>query len=220
MQFIIINGSPRGRESNSEWLIQAFLKGFSHHNKQRVPVYYLVSKSGMNKAVAAFHHSRMALLFMPLYTDAMPGVVKDFIEKIHMFPDTGGRKLGFIVQSGFRESVHSEALEKYLQKLTLRLGCEYIGTVIRGGVEGVRMMPASMTKKLSGQFVMLGQEFAISSTFNESLLQRMRKPYRLNSFSLIMMRLACKIGLTNFYWRHHLRKYKALRLRDNRPFDN
>ena len=89
--------------------------------------------------VQAFAGAECVLLGFPLYTDAMPGMVKHFIEALEPL---AGRKdnpsLGFLVQSGFPEGLHSRYVERYLEKLAERLGCPYLGTIVKGNGEGVR----------------------------------------------------------------------------------
>jgi len=54
----------------------------------------------------------------------MPGIVKVFIESLEpLCSREGNPDVGFIVQSGFPEAIHSRYVEKYLEKPSLRLGC-------------------------------------------------------------------------------------------------
>jgi len=48
--------------------------------------------------------------------------------------------LGFLVQSGFPEGLHSRYVERYLESWQKRLGCPYLGTIVKGQREGVRLM--------------------------------------------------------------------------------
>jgi hypothetical protein len=82
-----------------------------------------------------FLRTEYVLLAFPLYTDAMSGGVKRFIELLRPISQHSRKahpKLLFLVQSGFPEAIHSRAIEKYLQKLAHRLNCDYVGTIIRG----------------------------------------------------------------------------------------
>jgi len=81
-------------------------------------------------AVKLFKESDYILLAFPLYSYSMPAGVKEFIEELG--PLCGGgvnKKIGFLVQFGFREAIHARALEKYLEKFTMLLKCEYLGTI-------------------------------------------------------------------------------------------
>jgi hypothetical protein len=65
--------------------------------------------------------------------------------------------LGFVMQSGFPESTHLRHVERYLAKLAARLGSPYLGALIKGGGEGIRLMPDTMNRKLFDQLIALGQ---------------------------------------------------------------
>ena len=106
-----------------------------------MPVLNIAQRSQSEERKNAFSDAENVIIVFPLYTDSMPGIVKEFIEQIYNIETKKTRKIGFIVQSGFPESVHSLYVEKYLEKLSKRMNLEYSGTVIRGGAEGIRIMP-------------------------------------------------------------------------------
>jgi multimeric flavodoxin WrbA len=216
MQLAIINGSPRYKNSNSALLVQQFLKGFQSNSVTTIS--YLSGTENWKKAVADFASSDTVLIIFPLYTDCMPGIVKEFFEDLIHIENKAGKSIGFIVQSGFQESIHSEALERYLEKLTKRLGHIYLGTVIKGGVEGIKIMPPGMTKKLFSQFEQLGRYFAEFQCFNPQIMKQLRNPYKLSPFRITVINLMSKTGLTNFYWDMNLKKNNAYEHRFDKPF--
>jgi AcrR family transcriptional regulator len=67
-----------------------------------------------------------------------------FIEKLQASKGS----ISFFVQSGFPESSQSHYLEAYFEQLALRLGRTYLGTAIKGGVEGLQMRPAKAQEKM------------------------------------------------------------------------
>jgi NAD(P)H-dependent FMN reductase len=216
MQLAIINGSPRYKNSNSAILVQQFLKGFQSNSVTTLS--YLSGAENRKKAVADFASSNTVLIIFPLYTDCMPGIVKEFFEDLIKIESIGQKKIGFIVQSGFPESIHSIALERYLEKLTKRLGHIYLGTVIKGGVEGIKIMPPGMTKKLFSQFEQLGRYFAEFQNFDPQIMKQLRNPYRLSSLRIMFFKLMSKTGLTNYYWNMNLKKNNAFEKRFDKPF--
>jgi NAD(P)H-dependent FMN reductase len=219
MKLVIFNGSPRYKKSNSSILIEHFLKGYNRINGNTVPVYYLANKSLREASEKIFRQADTVIVFFPLYTDCMPGIVKEFIEIIaHQSTCSESKKIGFVVQSGFPESIHSSFLEKYLRKLTLRLNCEYLGTVIKGGVEGIQIMPAPMTKKLYSQFESLGEYFGQNETFELKIMNDLRKPYTFSRTHIRFFNFLSKFGLTNFYWNSNLKKNGAYLKRFARPY--
>jgi hypothetical protein len=126
--------------------------------------------------------------------------------------------IGFIVQSGFPESVHSMAVERYLKKLSQRLNCEYLGTVIKGGVEGMQIMPPWMTKKLFTRFRELGHYFALHNIFSPKIKEELQKPYKMSPASRAGFALFSKLGLTNFYWNSKLKENGAYAKRFDAPY--
>jgi len=221
MKLAIINGSPRYKKSNSTLLINQFLSGYNKIIPEDVSVHYLVNQQVRDEAVNAFLVSDQIILIFPLYTDCMPGIVKEFIESIAQLNknDKKKKKIGFIVQSGFPEAVHSVAVEHYLEKLAKRLQCEYLGTVIKGGVEGIQIMPPFMMRKLFLQFNKLGEYFARNSAFSPQIMDKLRKPYKMSPRKIAIFKLLIKLGLTNFYWNNNLKKNGAFEKRFDKPYE-
>jgi NAD(P)H-dependent FMN reductase len=219
MKLTCINGSPRGQSSNSKVLLGKFLEGFrSVENGYAIEEVYL--KGGKNHAAAleAFQSSDIVLFAFPLYTDSMPGIVKEFFETIDLKSfDNASLKLGFLVQSGFPEGHHSVYVKRYLDKLARRLGVDYLGTIIRGGVEGLQIQPRWMTRYLD-LFYELGQQFALEMEFNQSILEKLKKPVHLNRRAANIYRILRWLGLTNYYWNSQLKKNNAYGQRYARPY--
>jgi NAD(P)H-dependent FMN reductase len=217
MQLVIFNGSPRKAKSNSTILIKHFSTGYHDHTISDIPVHYLATTSKIVEQVQAFDKADTVIIIFPLYTDAMPGQVKFFIESLAQL-NTKGKNLGFIVQSGFPEAYHSIFIERYLKKLSKRLQCNYLGTVIKGGVEGIQIMPPSMTKKLFQQFEELGSYFAATGSFKPNIVKKLRKPYRMSFVRRQIFNLLIPSGLTNFYWNKKLKENNAYKLRFAQPY--
>lgn len=216
---IIFNGSPRRKKSNSKILIDNFLKGYNSVEKDEVAVHYLASTKRIEDHKKHFNDADTVLIFFPLYTDSMPGIVKYFIEAIADMENNNGKKVGFVVQSGFPEAYHSVFVEKYLEKLCKKLGFEYIGTVIKGGVEGIQIMPPNMTKKLFAAFENLGVIFAKTGKFDTEIVEKLKKPYHLSKMRLGIIKAMSLTGMTNFYWNSNLKKNNAFDKRFDRPYE-
>ena len=221
MNLAIFNGSPRNKKSNSNLLISQFLEGYHIVNPEEVAVYHLASRKRREAHREAFMNSDIVLIFLPLYTDCMPGIVKEFIEDIAragVKDDSGSKKIGFVVQSGFRESIHSIYLERYLRKLVSRMNYEYLGTVIRGGVEGIQMMPARFTKKLFRNFYNLGMWFAENTAFDPKIQAELASPMRLSARQIAGFKVFSALGMTNFYWNSQLKKHGVYEQRFDQPY--
>lgn len=219
MKLVIFNGSPRYKKSNSKILIDHFLKGYNKICSKPVSVHYLANRKQKNEQKEIFKNSEIVIIVFPLYTDCMPGIVKEFFESVVELKLTSSKKIGFVVQSGFPEAIHSIYIERYLEKLTKRIQCEYLGTIIKGGAEGIQIMPPSMTKKLFGRFESLGEYFAKNEKFSTEIKQTLRKPYKMSPVRIFLFKLLSRTGLTNFYWNSNLKKNNAFSNRFDKPFE-
>lgn len=219
MKLVIFNGSPRNKKSNSKILIEHFLSGYNSICNETVPIHYLANSKRREEQKEIFRKSEIVIIIFPLYTDCMPGIVKDFFESILELEYPNTKKIGFVVQSGFPEAIHSINTERYLKKLTKRLKCEYLGTIIKGGVEGIQFMPAAMTKKIFGKFYDLGVYFAKNKVFSTEIQASLRKPYKLSPIRIFLFNVVKITGLTNIYWNSNLKKNGAFRNRFDKPFE-
>lgn len=217
MQLAIFNGSPRQKKSNSTILINHFLNGYHDSTNHNFPIHYLAAVQKNSEHLQATKQADTLLIIFPLYTDAMPGQVKFFFESLAEI-NLKRKNIGFIVQSGFPEAYHSIFVERYLEKLSKRLQCNYIGTVIKGGVEGIQIMPPSMTNKLYNSFYELGKHFALTRKFKPEIVAKLRHPYRMSAMRRGVLRLMIATGLANFYWNKKLKENNAFEKRFARPY--
>jgi len=220
MKLVIFNGSPRYKQSNSKLLIDQFLLGYNKICSHDVPVYYLANRKEQDEHKEIFQNAETIIIVFPLYTDCMPGIVKEFFEHIAELKPASSKKIGFIVQSGFPESIQSTYVERYLEKFTRRIQCEYLGTIIKAGVEGIQVKPPVMTKKLFGQFQSLGEYFAKKQGFSPEIKKVLLKPYKRSPIKIFLIKLISITGLTNFYWDHYLKKNNAYNNRFDKPYED
>jgi NAD(P)H-dependent FMN reductase len=214
MKLTVFNGSARGKSSNTKILLEHFLNGFMTTDGNTYELAYLNRIKDSDNFVKLFRGAEQVLLAFPLYTDAMPAIVKTFIESLEpLCGKEGNPDIGFIVQSGFPEAIHSRYVERYLEKLAVRLGCRYKGTVIRGGVEGIRAQPAWMTRKLFKSFYELGKSFGENGEFDEQIVLNIAKPERYSKFQFRVFKL-----LGNNYWNSMLKKNNAFEKRFDKPY--
>ena len=177
---LLLNGSPRGERSNSMKMLARVAEGWERGGGQQPEVLHLARRADFDRAVEAFAGADVVLLGMPLYTDSMPALVKAYIEalapRVAVAREGGANPtLGFLVQSGFPEALHSRPLERYLEKLARRLGSPYAGTIVRGGGESLQMMPDEANKKLWARLRALGEQLARDGRFGEAELKRRRR---------------------------------------------
>ncbi len=216
MELTIFNGSPRGEGSNTKILLEHFISGFMETEGNSYELSYLVRIKEGEQFVTLFQEAEHILLATPLYADAMPGIVKAFIESLEpLCGQKDNADIGFIVQSGFPEPIHSRYLERYLVKLSARLGCRYNGTVIRGAVEGIKVTPEFMNKKLFKTFYKLGITYGKTGKFDEKLVSQLARPEKLSRFQFWFTRIISDA----IYWNPMLKKNKAFKKRFDRPYE-
>lgn len=216
MRLLMVNGSPRGKKSNTKVLFEHFTHGVLEQDASfTVETAYLNKVGQQSQVIEQFTDADLILIGFPLYTDAMPGIVMNFFEQL---PESKGKKVGFLVQSGFPEAYQSLFIEKYLKKLSARMQWNYLGTIIKGGVEGIQVMPEKMTKKLFDRFSMLGVYFGKTQCFDMEIIEQLRQPLRFSPIKAKIAKQLVKTGLFNFYWNKKLKENNAYNNRFNAPY--
>ncbi len=208
------NGSPRGRRGNTPIMFDQIAKGFGGP----VEIHHLVRMKETDQMVDAFASAECAILGLPLYTDAMPGVVKHFIEALAPRVGQKNPPLGFLVQSGFPEGLHSRYVERYLEKLASRLGSPYLGTIVKGNGEGIRMMPPEMTRDLFDGLQTLGSGLAASGQWDTAILQKIAKPERFPAILDPVFRVFLRLPVAHGYFDDMLKRNGVYEQRFARPF--
>ncbi len=211
----LINGSPRGPKGNTPIMLREFAAGFGGPSE----TFHLMPVKNMDAAVAAFAAAECVWLGFPLYTDAMPGSVKHYIEALEPFKGRPNNPaLGFMVQSGFPEAAHSRYIERYLEKLAHRLGCAYAGTIVKGNGEGIRLMSDSYNRKLFQDLRQLGQGLASQGTLDPQVLRRVAGVERYPTYLMPLLKLFVKLPIATMYWDSELKKNGAYAQRFAQPY--
>ena len=215
----LFNGSPRGAKGNTPLMMEQFLKGFAANPGRSYEIFHLVHTNQIAQFAQAFTAAECAWLAFPLYTDAMPGIVKAFIEGLAPLAERAGNPpLGFLVQSGFPEAVHSRYVEQYLQKLAGRLGSPYLGTIIKGNGEGTRQMPEQMNRKLFDTLYQLGKAFGEHGQLDPLLLHKLAQPEHYPAYLAPVFKLILQLPIANSYWDGQLKDNGAYEKRFARPY--
>lgn len=209
-KLVIYNGSPRRSGSNSALILKKVVDALG----DRVEVRDLKEKIKWNEWAESFINEKHVMFFMPLYVHAMPSHVMAFIEKLHASKGS----ISFFVQSGFPESSQSHYLEAYLEQLALRLGRTYVGTAIKGGIEGLQMRPARAQEKMMEPLVKSIANLVCEGSFNPEHISELAEPIRLGKAARIIIKLLTRIGLINFFWNQQLKENNAYEKRFDCPY--
>jgi hypothetical protein len=219
MKLTVVNGSPRGQKSNTSRLMTPFMKGYDSVSGNASQMFYLNHKLNEEKLADIWHGSDIILLAFPLYVDAMPGQVKAFIESLQGFQGSDhAPALAFLVHSGFPEALHSRYVERYLVKLTRRLGCDYAGTIVKGGSEGMQLMPDKSIQPLLSKMEMLGASLGSNKVLDEKMLAEIAGMERIPGFMGLIFPLLAKMGVFNGMWNTQLKANQAYQDRYARPY--
>jgi multimeric flavodoxin WrbA len=225
MQLTIFNGSPRGKGGNTTVILEHFLKGFMETPGNSCNITYLSKTKEPAKLGDAFFEAEAVLIAFPLYVDSMPARVKDFFEILEPLCSRGKNPaIMFLIQSGFPEAVHLRFLERYLEKLSRRLKCRYIGTIVKGGSEkggfvSIRNMPNSRIFKTTLQrFYEIGRSFGATGALDKDILTQLALPERFSKTTSFMLKMFQKLGAFDSSWNKQLKANGAYEKRFDAPY--
>jgi multimeric flavodoxin WrbA len=197
----IYNGSPRRSASNSALILKKAVEALG----DKVEIRDLKEGDKWEEWAEAFKNEKHTMFFMPLYVHAMPSHVMGFIEKLQASEGS----ISFFVQSGFPESGQSHYLEAYFEQLALKLGRTYLGTAIKGGVEGLRMKPAKAQEKIIGPMVKAIVNLVCEGNFNPMDIRQLAMPIRFGKGVAMVVKVLAKMGVLNTYWDQQLKENNA-----------
>ncbi len=222
MKLVVFNGSPRREKGNSRILLDKFLQGFESSG-QTFEIYYLKDLEEHQRYAELFFQAHAVLLVFPLYTDAMPGMVKAFIDELKIQRPASGetgspKQLFFLVHSGFPEAKHSALISRYLLKLAKRLGYDCPGVIVKGGSEGIQDMPARATEKLFHQFYQLGLIYGRTGKLDPLVMEKIRGMEEIPWYLLPLLWMLQVTGLLNFMFNKELKKHGSFEKRYDRPY--
>ncbi len=181
MKLTFINGSPRGKNSNTQKVMDYFIKGFLETEGNTCDIEFMIKhRNDLKLLVEKFSNSEQVLIGFPLYVDGMPGSVKEFFESLEpLIGKCSNVSLGFVIQCGFPESYQNRFIERYCEKIAGRLGCKYTGSIVKGGLEGLAIQPKVLTDKYEFFFHALGSEFGKTGKLDSVMLEKLSRPEHL-----------------------------------------
>lgn len=218
MKLLLINGSPRVKGSTS-MLLEAIKDGFLIERNHTVVNMHLKEKSDKKIKLLKFLSSDYAIIGFPLYTDAMPGITKEFFEQLQEIKNLSNKPaLGFLIQSGFPEAKQSYYIERYCKKLAIRLRCEYLGSIIIGNCNRIELQPKIMTKRIFTNLKSIGRFLSDKGKFDSFIIKKLLIPEELSGTMRFVLRIINLTPLGSLYWDNELKKNNQYKNRNATPY--
>jgi multimeric flavodoxin WrbA len=216
---LLLNGSPRGKVGNSRKILAWMAEGMAEAGVSTVPMLDLVPDPGRAELFEAFLAADEVLFAFPLYCDSVPALVKTFLETLaaRNAPSISGKRVAFVVHSGFPEGIHTETLGRYLARLCQRMGFQHLGTLRKGGTEVIQGMSPAGTAKLAARFREAGRELAAKGCFSTELMSRMASPRRFGPLERAVLHFLIWTGRIDDFWNRVLKKNGAFDRRFDTP---
>ena len=170
MHVLIINGSPRVKKySNTNYILVKFTEGL-RENGASFEQYEISDRGSWDQIRQAFDRDTVILIALPLYVECIPGLLIEFLETLT--PKSDGSKLAFLLQGGFMEGVQLRCGEAYLKILAGKLGCAYMGTLVKGDNFMIRFFEGEWREKVTDPYADMGREFGSNGDFNSEACRK------------------------------------------------
>ena len=170
MHVLIINGSPRVKKySNTNAILEKFTEGL-RENGASFEQYEISDRGSWDQIRQAFDRNTVILIALPLYVECIPGLLMEFLETLT--PKSDGSKMAFLLQGGFMEGVQLRCGEAYLKILAGKLGCAYMGTLVKGDNFMIRFFEGEWREKVTDPYADMGREYAVNGDFNSKACKK------------------------------------------------
>ena len=170
MHVLIINGSPRIKKySKTNAILEKFTEGFCE-NGSTYEQYEISNRGSWDQIRQAFDRDTVILIALPLYVECIPGLLIEFLETLT--PKHDGSKMAFLLQGGFMEGVQLRCGEAYLKILAGKLGCAYMGTLVKGDNFMIRFFEGEWREKVTDPYADMGRKYAVNGDFNSKACKK------------------------------------------------
>ena len=170
MHVLIVNGSPRVKKySNTNAILEKFTEGLCE-NGSTFEQYEISDRASWDRIREAYYRNSDILIALPLYVESIPGLLMEFLETLT--PKSDGSKMAFLLQGGFMEGVQLRCGEAYLKILAGKLGCAYMGTLVKGDNFMIRFFEGEWREKVTDPYADMGREYAVNGDFNSKACKK------------------------------------------------
>lgn len=177
MHVVIINGSPRTYEySNTAKILHSFVKGLEKANAS-YELYSLSNIKEWDSARDAFLANDKIIFALPMYVESIPSLMLEFLDTLSA-ERAHHAELAFILHGGFDEGFQFRLCEKLLKSITIQLGCDYGGCLIKGGSFFLRLFERDKVERMTSQYIKMGISYAQHGNFVTPEAKRFTGPER------------------------------------------
>lgn len=177
MHVVIINGSPRTHEfSNTSKILLSFVKGLENADVT-YELYSLSSLKEWDSARNAFLTNDKIIFALPMYVESIPSLMLEFLDTLPAERQCPA-ELSFILHGGFDEGYQFRLCEKLLKSITVQLGCNYGGCLIKGGSFMLRLFEKDKVERMTKQYTKMGISYAQHGNFVTPEAKRFTGPER------------------------------------------
>lgn len=223
MQLTIFSCSPQANaKSASAFISEAFKIGFTSNHENTATIYFLRNRDQWRTYKDVFAKSEQVLFVLPLYVDCIPGLLMEFLEYIEDWKQTEeastNKKLSFILQSGFPEARQMRVCERFLEQLPSYLGCEYAGTLLKGGMFGAAYAMGEKSKtKVGNAYMEFGKQFAKTAGFEKEAATVFAQPECFDQKTIRIMKLM--MPLSRMVWNKLAKQNGAVEKLSTKPYN-
>lgn len=215
MKLAIINGSPRGKNSNSNIISSWITQNIS--DKCEIKKVYVTDKKNSESNITSIGDCDYILVIFPLYTDTMPGITKLFFENMEKQKTLFVNKpVLFVIHSGFPEMIHSRSLERYCKNFASLMQMNYVQCIILGGSEIISYVPANFNAKKAKAFSKIGDSIIAGKKITTEATIIPGNKEHLGKLSMLISRLFP--AMTDAFWNSQLKKKDAYKNRFDQPY--
>jgi hypothetical protein len=109
-------------------------------------------------------------------------------------------------------------VERYLARLTEKLGSPYLGTIVKGNGEGTRIRSAEGNQPLFENLLSLGRELRENGQLDPDILLDTAKPERYPLILAPIFKIILKMKSSHSYFDSMLIENQAYERRNDTPF--
>lgn len=231
MYYAIFSGSPQNKQRSTSALLASVAKQVLTKNQENeADIYDLSNKREWAASMEAFNQAHTILFILPLYVEGVPGLFLEFLDQLDQYMFSGQAdglvdmknkskgKISFILQGGFEEASQLRTAEEYLSKIPGDFGCEYRGTLVKGGMFGMATMRGEKFRdKACSEFAAVLESYQKDQGFTKEVADQFAGAEYYSKGMLFLSRFLHPLNV--LVWRMMGRKYGIRGAITERPYE-